>query len=271
VRVIRFGRTRGPKGRRPTQRIRRPARKPVWHLLLSLALLSPALAACGRDRLTVSFFGDSELDHSKADVIAAQNAHIVTTIYAEPGCGLMVDGYIDDARHRHYCNRSRNSTQANVDRFWRNKIAYAESHERPRYVQVELGLNDAGWHSTAELVNYKDRVKRFVSLLPASTRVLWDNLPDMNPADKPKFDAIDRALNDAAAETPNLHIVDVRSVFAGRWPKWYLPNDPTHFNDTGQYEFARVNCLALVAQSANKIDSNCDPRHTNAATRSTSP
>ena len=124
--------------------------------------------------------------------------------------------------------------------------------------------------SRVNSTGYKKRIERFISWLPPGVPVLWDNIPAMSPAFDPTLDQnyqiVNRALGRAAAETPNLYIVDLRTPFAGHWPDWYQ-SDQLHYNDTGQYEFALVNCQELNTVSAALdpqpigVDAPCDPNY----------
>ena len=164
----------------------------------------------------------------------------------------------------------RRRTQKAVNTYWRTSIATNVAWGAPAYVQVELGINDAIWQPSANLAGYKKRIERFISWLPPGVPVLWDNIPAMSPAFDPTLDQnyqiVNRALGRAAAETPNLYIVDLRTPFAGHWPDWYQ-SDQLHYNDTGQYEFALVNCQELNTVSAALdpqpigVDAPCDPNY----------
>jgi lysophospholipase L1-like esterase len=142
------------------------------------------------------------------------------------------------------------ATQLEVDRYWEQSIARAQPNGAPAYVEVELGINDAVWHTSAQLVDYERRIRQFLSWLPAGVPVLWDNIPAMAPVASPGADTNYRVVNAAlaavATTNPALHIVDLRASFAGHWPAWFQA-DRLHYNAKGQYEFALVNCNALRA------------------------
>lgn len=222
-----------------------------------VVLLSTLASCSSSSRLTVDFFGDSELDHARAQILIDQDTHARTVVYAEPGCGLLVDGPFPFALPGYrYCNHDENTTQARVDAFWKREITAAEAHDKPRYIEVELGLNDTG-HTVVQLTDFWKQIEQFLSWLPRGTPVLWDNLPDLGPALAPQFRAVDRALDAVRAETPNLYVVDVRAAFKGHWPQWFGP-DRVHLNQDGQQAFAKVNCEALMRISGGKVGTNCD-------------
>ena len=202
------------------------------------------LTGCGPK---VTFWGDSELGFSSDKVVAAQSGPETSTqtfVYANPGCGLLPNAA---------ATCSAGSTQSAVNAYWKHNIATDDAAGAPAFVQVELGINDAMWYSAAQLENYKTRVERFVSWLPAgvpccgTTSRTWRHRS--NPRLDQKLQIVNAELVAAAAETPRLHIVDVRTPFAGHYPEWWQ-SDLLHFNDAGQYTFALVNCQALDALSA---------------------
>lgn len=224
--------------------------------------LSPLLAACGP---RVVFWGDSELYYSSAEVVSAQvgpEQSTDTVVYAKFGCGLMPSGDTNDCRA--------GSTQAEVDRYWKLVIGNDAASGKPGFIEVELGLNDAFWHTTAEVATYATRIRHFLKWLPAGVPVLWDNIPAIAPDVDAKSQVINQALRRVARSTPVLHVVDVRTRFMGHWPGWFQP-DHVHFDQKGQNEFAIVNCRALNTVSAALdprgvgVGAACDP--TNRATK----
>ena len=225
---------------------------------IAFGALIMLLAACGPK---VSFFGDSELFRSADKVVAAQTGAGMATstvVYASIGCGLMPSGDTADC--------PAGATQAAVNSFWRTQITADIASGAPAYVQVELGIDDGVWQTPATLAGYKKRIERFVSWLPAGVPVLWDNIPAMAPVFETNFRIVNKALARAAAETPNLHVVDLRTAFTGHWPAWF-ESDQLHYNDAGEFAFALVNCQALNAVSAALdpagvgIDAPCDPNY----------
>jgi hypothetical protein len=238
-----------PLGRDGSSEMVRGARGPI--MLVSLVLV---LAACAPK---VSFFGDSELSESTAKVIAAQtgpDGSTTTSVSVGIGCGLLPNGAST-------CPAG--TTQRAVDAFWKHTIATDMGGGAPAYVQVELGIDDAIWYHAAKLQDYKARIERFISWLPPGVPVLWDNIPFMAPTWDLKVDRryqiVNQALAAAAAETSTLHVVDLRTPFAGHYPEWFQ-SDQLNYNDSGQYTFALVNCQALDAVSA-----ALDPNHTGVA------
>jgi hypothetical protein len=226
-------------------------------MVVVMLAVAPLLASCTP---RVAFFGDSELDLSREEVVAAQTGpdqSTNTVVYGEIGCGLTPPG------DTHDCHAG--STQADVDRYWKELIADDVSKGRPAYIQVELGIDDAFSQTSSELQTYASRIRRFLSWLPAGVPVLWDNIPAMAPAPAPDIDTnfriINRALARVARSSSVLHVVDLRRAFKGHWPDWFR-DDQLHYNDVGQRKFARVNCEALndlSAANGSAVGAPCHP------------